>query len=95
LKIDLTDKILKNNDQIISPEILIYPNPARDYLHIQSELPYDLIQIIDLLGTMILEEKGKPHLNINVKELPLGYYMVRIIFSNHKTYSHLIYHITN
>lgn len=53
----------------------IYPNPAQQVLHINSNQPLDAIEITDLTGKIVLHSESK---NIDISSLPGGLYLVRV-----------------
>jgi hypothetical protein len=60
--------------------ISIYPNPAQNELHIQSNTPIDTVQMFNLLGQQILERKAT---TLDISNLTDGLYLVKV-FSNGK-----------
>lgn len=64
------------NDSFDRDGIEIYPNPANDKLHIESEQLPEKIQIFDLNGKVI-KNSGNTN-DINVTDLPQGIYFIRI-----------------
>ena len=55
----------------------IYPNPANDFLNIESENP-SLIQIYDQIGNLVLEEMISSIKPILISNLETGIYMIRL-----------------
>lgn len=56
--------------------VLIYPNPARDRIYIDNDIPLSHISIFDLTGNEIaIRKKENP---INVSELARGIYFLKI-----------------
>jgi hypothetical protein len=72
----INDSTTSVEDMIISDEISIYPNPARDYLEINTSLEIGKIQIYSTLGLKVLETEWKER--IDVSDLPQGVYFVRV-----------------
>jgi len=56
--------------------VKIYPNPARDFIHITSEKPVKTVSIFDYLGRLIQTEDSD---KIAVSSLPKGNYILKII----------------
>ena len=56
--------------------ISVYPNPAQNELHIQSDLPVDSIQMFNLLGQQVLESKAT---TLDISNLTEGLYLVKVI----------------
>ena len=57
------------------PEILVYPNPASDIVHIQG-VDANEIQVFNTLGQLVKTVCGTNE--INVSDLPEGHYLLRI-----------------
>ena len=58
----------------------VFPNPAVDQVHVQSELPVREMQLLTLQGSVLFENKGKNV--IDISETPKGIYLLRIKFVN-------------
>ena len=56
-----------------------YPNPVNDVLHILTDHPVNHIEIYDITGRKVLTSRQK---NIDVRQLPKGYFLVRTVFSS-------------
>ena len=78
--------ISKNNtvkngvdQEILSTNISIYPNPAKNSLNIQnaSDAIVEKVSIYNMLGKLVLEESN-PLLAINLKPLSFGIHLVKI-----------------
>lgn len=72
----------KIQDLSVQPEpdeatFLIYPNPAHTQVHIQTSLPAESIEIIDLSGRTI--RRFEPTETISVQDLENGLYIVKLI----------------
>ncbi len=60
-------------------EILIYPNPARDYLYIENILPNSTLEIYNLSGTLVHTQKAfDDDTRINNRSLVIGSYILTI-----------------
>ncbi len=60
--------------------ITVYPNPAKDLLHLDGLTTKSLIRITDISGKLILQQTGTPGSNqINIADLPFGLYTLTII----------------
>jgi hypothetical protein len=59
----------------VKTEILIYPNPAFDFLRIKSEHSISSIKLFDLLGKLQLETNLT---EINTESLPKGLYLLKV-----------------
>ena len=74
---DTTDAI----DEELS-ELMVYPNPAKDYFILSEDMIWDDVQIFDILGKEYFIEYAN---NIfDISDLPIGSYCVKI--SNNKKY---------
>ncbi|MDC8002348.1 T9SS type A sorting domain-containing protein [Aequorivita todarodis] len=58
-----------------SSDIKFYPNPAKDFLYIDSQFPYDLVSIYSLTGSLIKQSSNS---RINVSNLSKGLYFAKI-----------------
>ncbi len=56
-------------------EITIHPNPAKDFLYIDSQVPIDSVSIYSLTGSLIKQTSNS---NINVADLTKGLYFVKV-----------------
>ena len=56
-------------------QVKIFPNPAKDVLHITSEKQLQSVEIYDLLGRLLKTETKN---NINVSQLAKGTYLIKI-----------------
>ena len=79
------DQLVGNRADLSVPEILIYPNPARDQINIQinieGKFPSDiLIELINMEGKVVWKgkmEHGQKTTSINVQEFSEGLYFMR------------------
>lgn len=61
-------------------EIKIYPNPAFDYITIQSEKEFSIITIMDARGSTIIEEsKNQQTQEIDISNIKPGLYFIKLI----------------
>ncbi|MEP7197609.1 MAG: T9SS type A sorting domain-containing protein [Saprospiraceae bacterium] len=82
----LNTNILNTNNQIATEEISVFPNPCHDYLNLQLNDKINSnrkVQIINLKGNLVKEVSYSPLensiLKIDVRELEVGIYFVKII----------------
>lgn len=81
-KVNPTAETLSLNKDIVS-KFKIYPNPAQNKLTIESNsVTITSIQIHDLLGKKVLEQKMSSSPNINVSDLSNGIYLLTIKADN-------------
>ena len=66
------------NKSIISNRISVYPNPARNTLHIKGNKNIDHVRIIDKLGKVIKAEMISKN-TINIESLKQGAYLIEIL----------------
>ena len=63
-------------EEINQQSLIVYPNPATDFIHIKTKkLRIEKVFIFDLSGKLILEEKSN---SINVNHLPSATYVISI-----------------
>ena len=67
--------LIKKVENIIS--LILYPNPSKDYIVIESNFNYDRLEIINSLGELLFETKKKCN-NIHISSLLPGIYWVRL-----------------
>ena len=71
-------------------EFQIYPNPANEFINIESFSDNDIVQIYDFTGKLILSSKVKSQIDISA--LSSGMYVVKLNsnLANYKTQKLLI-----
>lgn len=73
---DTTTSIAKKS----LPKILIYPNPATDYINIEGAESGSSIEIYDVMGKLVRINSAEPNKQIvDIKSLPAGIYTLKII----------------
>ena len=67
-------------DKHPSEHIAIYPNPADDFVRVDSDLPVEQFQISDIQGTTVLSGKSvhQSQLVIPIRELKAGMYLLTL-----------------
>jgi hypothetical protein len=64
-------------------EISIYPNPAKDIVHINTSSDVEKIELISISGQLMLEQNTFGNqIDLNVSEIETGIYFVRIFSSS-------------
>jgi hypothetical protein len=60
-------------------EIVLYPNPTSGMIHIQHDEKLTDIQIFDMVGKLVIQQKcnGETETNIDLSNLPNGVYHVK------------------
>ena len=71
-----TASIKKYNNNTLAT-IALYPNPAADYVFIQSDNIISKVVITDLLGNIVLQQTEHSVQKINTLSLPAGAYLVK------------------
>jgi len=73
--VDCTDGV----DDLSGGELLIYPNPARDFLTVQrSSAELEILTVLDGAGRIVMQQSlNSPVQQINLNELAPGMYVVR------------------
>lgn len=71
---------LSDND-VVNPEITLYPNPVTDYLYIASLIPVKSITLYNIMGQLIKSQKGFNQ-TIDLTTISSGTYMIEIDLDN-------------
>ncbi|GAB5556858.1 MAG: hypothetical protein SchgKO_10710 [Schleiferiaceae bacterium] len=66
-----------------SSEINLYPSPVRDFLHIESSLGIEKIDVFDASGRWI-QSIDNPSESVNLSSLEIGVYLLHIHLENHE-----------
>lgn len=85
--IDSNPFILNVDEQSIETELLVYPNPAKDLLTIETQGKINQLQIIDLLGKSYpskINNSADHPLEISISSLRKGVYFLEIETNNTK-----------
>lgn len=80
-----SDTIIQNVTVIISgidgitnnDELIIYPNPANDFIEIKTNLDFTTIVIMDVTGNIV--KKTHYQSNINISDLSNGIYFIKLV----------------
>ena len=83
LNINVSRETLSLGDISYNNEIIVYPNPASEKINIKlknDQLSYNNISIINSLGQVVKTQKSNSEtdVNIDVKDLPSGLYLLNI-----------------
>lgn len=65
-------------------EVKVYPNPFKESIHVQTDLPFTLIELFNARGERL---KTSTSAEIPAEDLPEGMYFIRIHGNNGTTYS--------
>jgi hypothetical protein len=70
-----------NTDLFTSNEIVLYPNPTSGLIHINHDEKLSSIQIFDMVGKLVINQKcaGETETNIDLGNLPNGVYHVKAL----------------
>ncbi|WP_314939986.1 T9SS type A sorting domain-containing protein [Porphyromonas endodontalis] len=76
----------RSTQQIANSEIVILPNPARDFVSIRGVSPSTEVRILDLSGKLLVESlcRNDGILNLDVRDIPEGNYLIVINGSSQK-----------
>ena len=70
---------LVSNSIIDQPNLSVYPNPARDLLNINTEMPIESVQIVSVSGQLMRTIQGNSNYEeINISDLQAGMYYILI-----------------
>ena len=77
--LNIDDSILSITETSLIKNISLYPNPVQDILNLstQSDKYINSVQVYDLLGKLVTQEKNNPQ-QIDVSLLKRGVYLVKI-----------------
>jgi len=67
------------------PSLTIFPNPAQDEITISGVKP-ESVTLYDIMGKMIVSKFDSESNKINIKKLPNGLYIIKIITSDGKVF---------
>jgi len=73
-------EFLTTNKNVMTKNIVIYPNPTNDFLNIKSdETTIENVKIYDIKGALLYENKNnEDQININLSDFEMGIYFVKI-----------------
>ena len=84
---DTLEVILTGNDKYIFDELNIYPNPANDYLVLESGNPITSVKLVNYTGQIVLQKVINDKLyKIDISDLKQGIYLL-ILESGNKSVS--------
>lgn len=76
------------DEDILDQKIIVYPNPASEFIGIKSQIPILSIEVFDLLGRKIMTQISTPQFNIN--HLTPGTYLLHIFVDRGKLIKKMI-----
>jgi len=65
--------------------IKVYPNPAQDYLYIDSKVAINKISFYNMFGMQVLKNASLENNSIDISELSSGIYLLEIVSDSKKT----------
>jgi hypothetical protein len=74
-------EVLSSNQFHEKPRLLIYPNPASEFLNINSDEAVNSVTLFNLQGKQIMFQKNQT--TLNVSQLESGMYIAKIDCGNH------------
>ena len=77
------------SDVDLDEAILIFPNPASQFLNIENTNNIEAVSVYNTMGKLVLQDVQEKEL-IDVSELNSGLYFVRIVFNNHEIVKKII-----
>ena len=71
--------------ELTSNNILVFPNPAQDFINIETTLNTEIEKVIvtDISGKTILEQNQKTN-QVNIQNLSKGIYLLQILSEDKK-----------
>jgi hypothetical protein len=74
-----------STDEFLAKDFNIYPNPATDFISIESEhTTIEKVVVVDLNGKVVLKDESLQLKNINISNLKQGVYILKIYTSTGK-----------
>lgn len=70
-------KYNNGNNNTVSANITVYPNPAADMVYIQSDNTITKVVVMDLLGSIVIQQSDEVVQSINTASLQNGAYLIK------------------
>jgi len=85
-------EFLTTNQNVMLKDVVIYPNPTNDFLHIKSdETTIENVKIYDIKGALLYENNNNTNeININLSNFTAGIYFLKINYLYGETTTHRI-----
>jgi len=87
-------KEVAKSDTTLSPKMIYYPNPVKSILHLDNTIEISSVQLTSF-GSGRTAKKyaniNNKHYELDVNDLPTGYYIVSVTDSKGKTKGYMIY----
>ena len=78
-KVSTAEVLLITSDTAVNKNIKVYPNPATDYIMIETPANNSLISLINVQGKIIKEVKNTGYqFSMDISTIPSGIYFIRI-----------------
>lgn len=72
-----------NKEVIESTEMLLYPNPAQNEVHLSFEKPFNSLELLDITGKSLLTKSIKSNqVDLDISFLKSGHYLIRLSDQN-------------
>ena len=65
-------------DKVFASKVSIYPNPAKDFLIISSDVTINKVEVYNLLGTKVISTSKLNNNNLDISNLANGVYMMKL-----------------
>ncbi len=75
LKVDVIDSVFDGEVHALD----VYPNPANDLVNLDGVEAYEQVEVLDMTGNILLQDKLDFGNQLNVTDLPDGVYMLHFI----------------
>ncbi len=72
-------EVVTNILSVITDNIILYPNPAKDFINIEGVDTYSSISVLDLNGRELLTIEDNNVERININDLNTGVYLLRLV----------------
>lgn len=73
-------ELITNTNEINSTNLKVYPNPTTNIVHIETDLTYEQVQVIDLYGRKVIQDANKSI--ISLENLSSGIYFIQLVNNN-------------
>lgn len=75
---DCSSAVLTDSENVTLTPVNLYPNPAKDFIIIESDTEFDNIIVYDVLGHVVKRKKGVDINSLEVKDLSAGTYVIQM-----------------
>ena len=84
---DLTDTTHVGVQSHAMVRASVYPNPSNEWVNVESENPVHKIVLFDMNGRVVkaINLSAANHYQLNMSDVPSGFYMMQITFDNKET----------